>query len=87
METHQEDLEAVEDSVSILLPLLDGSDQQELKGQLDTLTGQYDSLKFSCELYPVERWLEDRSHQLGGMAPTGVTVPTLQVLHFSNISS
>ncbi len=60
-------------------PLLDESDQAELKGQLDALTGEYDALKFSCELYPVERWLEDRTQQLGDMAPTGVTVSALQV--------
>ncbi len=79
VEAHREDLEAVEDSVNILLPLLDEPDQQLLKQQLDTLTGEYDSLKFNCELYSAERWLEGCSQQLGGMAPTGVTVPAIQV--------
>ena len=68
--------------MNILSPLVDESDQVELKSQLEGVTGQYDSLRFDSELYPVERWVEDRTKKLAVMCPTGVTVPSLQVSNY-----
>ena len=59
--------------------LLDENDKQLLAGQLDEVTGQYNSLKFNSSGYPVERWLEDREGQLCSMAPAGVLVTSVQV--------
>ena len=79
MEGHKEALNKLGVAVKVVSELVDEADQKLLAGQLDEVTGQYNSLKFNSRGYPIERWLEDREVQLCSMAPAGVLVTSVQV--------
>ena len=79
METHREALSKLGAAVKVVSELVDEDDKQLLGGQLDEVTGQYNTLKFNSNGYPVERWLEDKETKLCLLAPTGVLVSPVQV--------
>ena len=79
MGIHHGALEMLEGAVGAVIPLLDESDQEELRVQLEDLTNQYNSHNFDTNYYIVERWVESKEAELIGMAPTGVQVQPLQV--------
>jgi len=60
-------------------PLLDDSDQEELKQQLDALAASFHQHLFGCEAFMVEQWVEDREAELVAMATSAVQVQPLQV--------
>ena len=79
VETHREALNKLGAAVKVVSELVDEDDKQLLGGQLDEVTGQYNTLKFNSNGYPVERWLEDKEMKLCLLAPTGVLVSPVQV--------
>ena len=79
VESHKEALNKLGAAVKVVTDLVDESDQKALKDELNEVTGQYNTLKFNSEGYPVQRWLEDRETQLCSLAPTGVLVAPVQV--------
>lgn len=79
MENHKEALNKLGTAVEVVITMVDEADGQVLNSQLHDVTGQYNTLEFNSNGYPVERWLEDRETQLCGLAPTGVLVSPVQV--------
>ena len=79
VESHREALNKLGAAVSVVVDLVDDSDQQLLRQRLGDVTGRYNELKFDSNSYLVDRWLEDRESQLCGLAPSGVLVSPLQV--------
>ena len=79
VESHGEALSKLGAAVSVVVDLVDDSDQQLLRQRLSDVTGQYNALKFDSNSYLVDRWLEDKESQLCGLAPSGVLVSPLQV--------
>ena len=79
VQAHEETLEQLESAVNDVITLVDDSDQSELGSRLQSVSLRYHCHSFSCQCYPVERWLDDRSLQLCSMAPCGVMVTQLQV--------
>ena len=72
-------LEALEVSVEVVLPLLDDADQEEVKGQLEAVTADFQRHVFDSEAFLVEQWVEDREAELVSMARSAVQVQPLQV--------
>ena len=79
MNTHKEALSKLGAAVKVVTELVDESDQEALKDQLNQVIGQYNTLKFNSRRYPAQRWLEDRETQLCSLAPCGVLVSPVQV--------
>ena len=79
MESHKEALNKLGAAVKVVTELVDETDQEALKDQLNQVTGQYNTLKFNSKGYPAQRWLEDREAQLCSLAPCGVLVSPVQV--------
>ena len=77
--SHKEALSKLGAAVKVVTELVDESDQEALKDQLNQVTGQYNTLKFNSRSYPAQRWLEDRETQLCSLAPCGVLVSPIQV--------
>lgn len=61
-----------------VLPLLDESDQEQLRAQLEDVTGQYKSHVFDSEAYLSERWLEEKEAELDAMGLTAVQPSLVQ---------
>ena len=68
-----------------MLALLDDSDQEELKRQLDDLAASFHQHLFGCEAFIVEQWVEDKEAELVAMATSAVQVQPLQVQHFIEV--
>jgi hypothetical protein len=75
---HRGSLERLEAAVGAVLPLLDEPDQEQLRTQLDAVTGQYKSHLFDSEAYLAERWLEGKEAELSSLSLTAVQSPLLQ---------
>lgn len=77
--SHKEALSKLGAAVKVVTELVDESDQEALKDQLNQMIGRYNTLKFNSRSYPTQRWLEDRETQLCSLAPCGVLVSPVQV--------
>lgn len=84
MTSHDSSFDSIESSVSSLASYLEQHHMEKLETRFLNLSSRYRCLCFSCEAFPVQTWLHNRTSDLASMKPCAVSVKLLQAqIHHS----